>query len=75
METIVITPRRTKVSLPIPTSYVGKSVMVTFSLKEEFNPAKPTERLSDMFCNVFSKEDAESFIKHTKTMREEWDDI
>ena len=72
METMVITPHRTKVSLPIPSSYVGKPVMVTF---EELNSAKPAGRLSDMFCGVFSKEDAESFIKHTKAMREEWNGI
>ena len=75
METIVITPQKTRVSLPIPSSYVGKPVKVTFSLKNEPVQAKPTERLSDLFCGVFSKEDAENFIKHTKTMREEWDDI
>ena len=75
METIVITPLRTIVSLPIPSSYVGKPVTVTFALKEELKPAKTTERLSDMFHGVFSKEDTESFIKHTKTMREEWNDI
>ena len=75
METIVITPHRTRVSLPVPSSYVGKPVMVTFTLKEELNPVKPTEQLSDMFRGVFSKKDAESFIKHTKAMREEWNDI
>jgi len=38
------------------------------------NP-KPTTRLSDKFRGVFSKESAESFNEHIKTMRNEWNDI
>ena len=30
-------------------------------------------KLSDKFKGIFSKEDAESFIQHTHTMRKEWD--
>jgi len=36
---------------------------------------KPATRLSDKFRGVLSKESAESFIAHTKAMREEWNDI
>jgi len=36
--------------------------------------AKP-KRLSDRFRGVLSKESAESFIEHTKAMREEWNSI
>jgi hypothetical protein len=36
---------------------------------------KPALRLSEMFRGVLSKESAESFNKHIKTMREEWDNI
>ena len=75
METTVITPRKTKVSLPVPSSYVGKSVMVTFTLMEELNQAKPPKRLSDKFRGMLSKESAASLIEHTKAMREEWDNI
>lgn|GEM_PF-6185107 len=72
MTSTIITPRRSRVSVSVPPSYVGKQVAVTFSLIDE---PKPVERLSDKFRGVFTKEDAESFNKHVKAMREEWNDI
>ena len=75
MESTVIIPRKTRVSLSVPPSYIGKEVEVTFALKDETDKPKPAMRLSDMFRGVFSKEDAESFIKHTQTVRNEWPDI
>lgn len=30
-------------------------------------------KLSDKYRGVFSKEDADSFMQHTQTMRKEWD--
>jgi len=74
----IITPSMPTISIPIPQSYIGKQVEVTFSLVdriEEKEKPKQEQKLSDMFRGVFSKEDAESFIAHTKTMREEWNDI
>jgi hypothetical protein len=32
-------------------------------------------KLSDKYRGAFTKEDAESFNLHTKTMRKEWDNI
>lgn len=32
-------------------------------------------RLSEKYKGVFSKEDAESFNEHTKTIRKEWESI
>ena len=32
-------------------------------------------KLSDKYKGVFSKEDSESFMQHTQTMRKEWDNI
>ena len=75
MVSTVITPRRSKVSLSVPSSYVGKQVEVTFALIDKIEKPKPVTKLSDMFRGVLSKESAESFIEHTRTMREEWDDI
>ena len=40
-------------------------------LKENIDTPKP--KLSDKYRGVFSKEDAENFDNHTKTMRQEWD--
>ena len=62
-------------SLSVPSSYIGKQVEVTFALIDKTDKPKPATRLSDMFRGVLSKESAESFIEHTKTMREEWGDI
>jgi len=75
MASTVIIPRKTRVSVSVPSSYIGKQVEVSFALKEETNKPKPAMPLSEMFRGVFSKEDSESFIKHTQTMRNEWDDI
>jgi hypothetical protein len=74
MVSTVIIPRETRVFLSVPPSYIGKQVEVTFSLKDETEKPKPTMQLSDMFRGVLSKESAESFIEHTKAMRDEWDD-
>jgi DNA polymerase elongation subunit (family B) len=30
-------------------------------------------KLSDKYKNVFTKEDAKDFIKHTESMRKEWE--
>jgi hypothetical protein len=73
MTSTVIIPRKTRVSVSVPPSYIGKYVEVTFALKDEKNKPKPAIRLSDMFRGALSKESAESFIKHTQIMREEWD--
>ena len=75
MSSTIIIPRKSRVSLPVPSSYIGKQVEVKFVLKDKAEKPKPATRLSDMFRGVFSKEDADSFNKHIKTMREEWDDI
>jgi hypothetical protein len=73
MTSTVIIPRKTRVSVSVPQSYVGKQVEFTYALKDETDKPKPSKRLSDMFRGVLSKESAESFIKHTQVMREEWD--
>ena len=75
MTSTIITPRTSKVSLSVPPSLIGKQVAVTFVLVDEMDKPKPVKRLSDMFRGVLSKESAESFSKHIKTMREEWDDV
>jgi hypothetical protein len=41
----------------------------------EYSTTSGTTKLSDKFRGVFSKEAGESFMKHTKNMREEWDNI
>ena len=75
MTSTIIIPRKSRVSLPVPPAYIGKQVEVRFVLVDKVDTPKPAMRLSDMFRGAFSKEDAESFIEHTKRMREEWDDI
>jgi hypothetical protein len=37
------------------------------------NISLPKTKLSDKYKGVFSKEDAESFNRHTQTARKEWD--
>ena len=68
-------PRKSRVSFSVPSSYIGKQVEVTYTLIEKSENPKPQQRLSDMFRGVLSKESAESFHEHIKTMRNEWDDI
>ena len=75
MSSSIIIPRKSRVSLSVPSSYIGKQVEVKFVLVEETEKPKPTTRLSDKFRGVFSKEDAQSFNDHIKTMRNEWTDI
>ena len=75
MESTIIIPRKSRVSLSVPASYIGKQVEVSFVLLEQAEKPKPPTRLSDMFRGVLSKESADSFNEHIKTMREEWDDI
>ena len=75
MESTIIIPRKPRISLSVPSSYIGKQVKVTFALLDKTDKPKPATRLSDMFRGVLSKESAESFNEHIKTMREEWDSI
>ena len=72
MISTIIIPNEPIVSVSIPPAYVGKQVKVTFALIDETDKLKPAIKLSDMFRGVLSKESAESFIEHIKTMREEW---
>ena len=75
MSSTIITPRKSRVSLSVPSSYIGKQVEVRFVLIDGTDKPKPATRLSDKFRGVLSKESAESFNEHIKTMRNEWDDI
>jgi len=75
MTSTIIIPNEAMLSVPIPPSYVGKEIEVTYTLVNGVSKPKPEIRLSDMFRGVFSKEDAKSFVEHTKTMRNEWTDI
>ena len=75
MTSTIIIPRKSRVSLSVPSSYIGKQVEITFTLLDKADKPKTETRLSDMFRGAFSKESAESFIEHTKAMREEWDSI
>jgi len=75
MSSTIVVPRKSRISLPVPPAYIGKQVEVKFVLIDETDKPKPATRLSDMFRGVFSKEDAQSFNEHVKTMREEWDNI
>ena len=75
MSSTIIIPRKSRVSLSVPSSYIGKQVEVTFALIDKTDKPKPAIRLSDMFRGVFTEEDAQSFNEHVKTMRNEWTDI
>jgi hypothetical protein len=75
MTSTIIIPNEAMLSMPIPPSYIGKEVEVTYSLVNGVSKPKPEIRLSDMFRGVFSKEDAKSFVEHTKKMRNEWTGI
>ena len=73
MTSTIITPRRSRVSLTVPPSYIGRQVEVSFTLIDKAKP-KPEKPLSEIFRGVLSKESADSFIEHSKAMREEWDE-
>ena len=75
MSSTIIIPRRSRISLTVPSSYIRKQVEVTLVVIDETEKPKPSTRLSDKFRGVLSKESAENFIEHTKAMREEWNDI
>jgi len=73
MVSTVVIPSKSRVSVSVPPSFIGKHVEVTFELQDAKVKPKPDKRLSDMFRGTLSKESAESLIKHTQIMREEWD--
>jgi len=75
MTSTIIVPRKSRVSLKVPPSYIGREVEVNFFLVDKAETVKPVTRISDMFRGVLSKESAESLNQHIKTMREEWGDI
>ena len=75
MTSTIIIPNEAMLSVPIPPSYIGKEVEVTYTLVNGARKPKSEMKLSDMFRGVFSKEDAKSFVEHTKTMRNEWTGI
>ena len=76
MTSTIIIPNEAMLSvLPIPPSYIGKEVEVTFTPINGVRKPKSEMKLSDKFRGVFSKEDAKSFVEHTKTMRNEWTGI
>jgi hypothetical protein len=76
MTSTIIIPNEAMLSvLPIPPSYVGKEVEVTFALVNETSKSKAEMKLSEKFRGVLSQESAENFMKHIKTMRNEWTDI
>ena len=66
MTSTVIIPRKSRVSVSVPPSFIGKQVEVSFALKDVMEKPKPVKRLSDMFRGTLSKESADSFIKHTE---------
>ena len=73
-----VTPRRKSVTLPVPPSFVGKSFLVSFfpvAQDESASPAVPVRPLSEQLWGAFTPEAAESFDKHTKKMRSEWQDM
>ena len=74
ISTIVI-PNESMLSVPIPPSYIGRQVEVTFALVDQTNMPKPEIKLSEKFRGVLSKESAENFIDHINTMRNEWTGI
>ena len=70
---IITLVREDEVSLPVPPSFIGKRVEVTFTALDETEMPIPEKNLGAMFRGVFSKESAESLKKHINTMRKEWD--
>ena len=72
MTSTIIIPSESMISIPVPRSYIGKQVEIVFSVVNESPKHKPEKRLSEMFRGALSKESAESFINHTKSMRNEW---
>ena len=69
MSNTIIIPRKSRVSLSVPSSYTGKRGEVTFTLIGKPEKPKSSQRLSDMFRGVLSKESAESFHEHIKNQK------
>ena len=73
-----ITPTQSNynVTLELPEDYLGQELeLIIFKKQERLATEKKTSpvKLSDKYKGVFSKEDAQSFNKHTQQMRKEWD--
>jgi len=71
MTSTIIIPNKSMVSIPVPHSYIGRQLEITFALVEKTNKTKPEIKLSDMFRGVLLKESVENFMEHIKTMRNE----
>ncbi len=79
----VITPQQESFDLHVslPKEYLGKRVIAFFTLKKK-QKALPfllylkrnhlKKKMSD-FAGIFTKEEADSFEKHTQRTRKEWD--
>lgn len=53
-----------------------KSLDITYEEEPANQAGKVANgRISDKFRGIFTKEDAENFDAHVKTMRNEWDNI
>ena len=75
-----ITPTQSNynLTLELPEDYLGQELeLIIFKKQEGLATEKKNSpvKLSDKYKGVFSKEDAQSFNKHTQQMRKEWDNI
>ena len=77
MTSTIITTGAERISLPVPSAFIGKRIEVSVTLIDETEKPQPKQeiKLSEMLRGALSKESAESFLEHIRTMREEWDDF
>lgn len=75
---IVPTVTNFNLVLNIPNEYLGEELEVMVFKKMEGFTEKiksPKIKISEKYRGIFSKKDTQSFDDHTKTMRNEWENI
>ncbi len=76
MKSAIITPDHASIELPIPESYIGKKVEVTYTIEEVMAEPTPTEASFDRkkpsdFKGVLSEETVKRFDEYLKHSRDD----
>lgn len=77
MKSAIITPDHASIELPIPESFIGKKVEVTYTIEEVMADAtvasaSPERKKASDFKGILSKERAEELQQYIKESRQAW---
>ena len=75
MTSYTVIPQNTRISVPVPSEYIGRQVLISISLETENQKRNSSNNLAKFskFVGILSKERALEFEKHIEETRNEWD--